>query len=181
VTGDISNLETLDTTADLVIEKLATAEIKQLVPTWPLTEDISGTLHINGPLSDLHTQLTVAATDARITGDIRRTSSATHSPTKAQSPSAGSTPRKCQRPDVSGVLDGTVKVRGLGTAVAALEGKADLTVRALAVSRWQLGTVTVSGGMAQQRGTITGTLASTLGRATWQGATTSRPHAHGIR
>ncbi len=169
-TGEINDLQTLNTTADFVIEKLATAEIKQLVPTWPLTQDISGTVHYRGPLSAVHAQLDLAASDARITGDIR--SNLNHEPPSyagTLSLTQFDTRKMLGRQDVGGVIDGTVEVRGRGTTVAALEGQADLTIRAVAVSHWQLGDVAVSGSLAQQRGTIKGTLASTLGRATWQG------------
>lgn len=179
VTGEVSDLRTLDTKADLVIDKLATAEIKQLVPNWPLTQDLSGTLQCRGPLSDVRTQFVFAATDAHITGGIR--SNLMHEPLSYEGTitiSGFDTQKMLQRQDVGGVIDGTVEVRGLGTAFAALEGKMDLAVRALEVSRWQLGNVAVSGSMAQQRGTINGKLESTLGYATWQGTvdlTETRP------
>lgn len=173
VTGEINDLrtlDTLDTTVDLVIEKLATADIKQLVPTWPLTQDIAGTLHCRGPLSELRTQLDLAASAARLTGDIR--GNLKHEPpsyTGTLRLTRFDTQKMLGRQDVGGVIDGTVEVRGLGTTLAALEGQGDFTMRSLTMSHWHLGNVSVRGSMARQRGMLQGTLASTLGHATWQG------------
>ncbi|NOT56915.1 MAG: translocation/assembly module TamB, partial [Deltaproteobacteria bacterium] len=169
-TGEIHDLQTLEMTADFVIEKLATAEIKQWVPTWPLTQDIAGSVHYRGPLSAVHARIDLAAADAHITGDIR--GNVNHEPPSYAgtiSLTRFDTRKMLGRQDVGGVIDGTVEVRGHGTTLAALEGQADLTIHALEMSHWQLGNVAVSGSLAQQRGTMKGTLASTLGHATWQG------------
>lgn len=170
MTGDINDLQTLDTTADLVVEKLTTAEVKQLVPTWPLTQDLSGTLSWRGPLSEVRTQVVLTATDAHITGDIRSNFKAEPLSYQGTITINGFDTRKMlQRQDVGGVIDGTVELNGLGTALAMLEGKVDLAVRSLEVSNWQLGNVAVNGSMAKQRGTINGKLVSAFGQATWEG------------
>ncbi len=179
IAGSINNLETLDSSLNLTIEKLATAEIKQLVPTWPLTQDLSGTLQSQGPLSDLRTHIALAAADAHVTGDIRSNLELDPFTYDGSLTIKEFAVEKLLEPqEIAGVLDGTVEASGIGTEVKTIDSKADLTIRSLVVSHWQLGNVTVSGGMAHQHGTLAGKLASAFGQATWQGTvdlTSERP------
>jgi translocation and assembly module TamB len=178
--GEINNLATLDTNAKLTIEKLATGEIKQVLPAWPLTQDLSGTLQCQGPLSDLHAQLALAAADAQVSGDIRSNLQLDPFTYDGTVTIKGfNVEKQLARQDLAGVIDGTIQASGKGTEIQTVDSKADVTIRSLAVSRWQLGNITLSGGLAQQRGTISGKLASTFGQATWQGTidlSSARPH-----
>ncbi len=64
LTGEIDDLSTLDTDAELLIEKLAVSDLIYIFPDWPLKQDLSGTLRVTGPLASLHGNLVLAAVGA---------------------------------------------------------------------------------------------------------------------
>ena len=179
-TGTISNLETMQTQAELIIDNLATSDVEQFVPDWPLTEAISGTVQVSGPLRELDTHLALAAADARITADVqadlsqdapRYHGSATVAHFDAQ--------KLLNRKDLAGVIEGTVQFAGVGDSLADLQGEADIQGRALQVADWHVGHVSVNGSVAQQLAKVTGTVRGDIGQATWEGSLNladARPH-----
>ncbi len=156
---------------ELVIDNLATTEAIQLVPGWPLRQDLSGTLRVSGPLADEHAQLVLAAADARVTADV-------HADLSQEAPRYEGkvtivrfdAQQMLNRKDTTGVIEGTVQAKGSGTDLRDLNGEADLQVHGLQFAQWRIGDVVVKGTMQQQHATLSGTVRGGLGRATWQGA-----------
>jgi autotransporter translocation and assembly factor TamB len=170
LTGAISDMSTTHTEAELVIDNLAMAEAIQLVPEWPLRQDLSGTLRINGPLADLRTQLMLAAADAQVTADVQADLSQEAPRYEGRVTIARFDAQKLlRREDVVGVVEGTVQAKGSGMALTDLNGEASLQVHALQLAQWRVGDVTVKGSLQQQNGMLSGTVRGDLGQATWQG------------
>ena len=168
--GTIHNLDTLDTDATLTLDKLAVADARQVLPDWPLKEDVSGSLQVNGPLTDMHGQLSLTAAAASVQATLQADLS-------QDEPRYDGTLRLAQfdvqkmltLEEVAGIVEGTIKAQGVGTEVADLHATADLQVQALRVTGWQLGTGEVNGSLAKQQATLRGKLSGDLGRASWDG------------
>jgi autotransporter translocation and assembly factor TamB len=171
--GEITNLATLNTRAELAIRRLATADLLQLVPDWPLAQDVSGSLHLQGPLADLHGTLALTAADARVEATWQADVSQEVPQYVGTVTVSGFDLQKLVREqNLAGILRGTVQVRGAGTAIAELTGEANLHVQALRVGNWQVGDVEASGSVAQTLGKVRGKVRGDLGHATWEGETT---------
>lgn len=171
LTGQINDLKTMQAQAELNIDKLATADARQLAANWPLKQDLSGTLHVTGTPADLHSQLQVAATDARITAE-GQASLNQPSPTYAGTITVAhfDLGKMLQKEGVAGVVEGTVHARGVGTSFAAVQGETRVQMHALQVGKWQVENVSLDGGVEHQVAKVTGTVRSNIGQATWKGA-----------
>lgn len=172
VTGAISDLETMQTQAQLDIDNLAVEDVAQIMPTWPLKEDISGAIQVSGPRTQLRTELALAAADARITADVQTDLSQDAPHYQGTLTIAHFDAQKLlTRKDLAGVVEGTVRIKeGVGASLADLQGEADIQARAVQVADWQVGNVSVNGSMDQQLAKLTGTLHGDVGQATWEGS-----------
>lgn len=170
VTGEISDLSAMDTKIQLVLENLATADAVQLVPDWPLKQDLSGALQVSGPLADLRARLALAATDAQVTAEVRADLSQDAPRYRSTITFTRFDARKMlQREDMAGLVEGTVQASGVGTLLADVQGEARVQVHALQVANWQVGNVSVNGSVDQQRAKVSGELRGAVGQAMWQG------------
>ena len=171
LTGTISNLTTMQTQATLVLTKLAPVDIAHVLPDWPVQEQISGTVQLNGPFTDLHTQIALAAAGATITGTMQANLSQPQPRYQGTVTIAGfDTQQLLNTTDLAAVVAGTVHLSGDGASLAQVQATVDLQAQAVQIAAWQVGTVSVSGSYAHHRATLTGTLRGDIGRATWEGS-----------
>jgi autotransporter translocation and assembly factor TamB len=171
--GEITDLNTLATQAELTIEKLATTDLIRIVPDWPLTQDLSGSVQITGSLADLRGTLGLAAADAQVEAEWQANLSQEIPQYVGTVKVARFDMQKLIRgQDLAGVIEGTVQAQGVGASIPDLTGEADLQIQALQVGSWQIGSVEVNGSLAQAQGRVSGKLSGDLGRATWQGEAT---------
>ncbi len=173
LTGEITDLNTLETQAELIIEKVATADLIHIVPDWPLTKDLSGRVQITGSLADLRGTLGLAVADAQVAAEWQANLS-------HEVPQYAGTvkvsrfdmQKLIRGQDLAGIIEGTVQAQGVGASIPDLTGEANLQVQALRVGSWQIGSVEVNGHLAQAQGKVSGKLSGDLGHAAWQGEAT---------
>ena len=116
-----------------MIENLAVADAAQIVPGWPLKEDLSGKLRVTGPLADLHTNLTLAVADAQVAADVQADLSQDLPRYQGEVTLRRFDVQKLlAREDLAGVIEGTVRANGAGIALVDLNGKARLQAPSLA-------------------------------------------------
>ena len=71
LTGSISNFAPLTVDLTLDLKKLAATDLQPFLPGFTLSNDISGTVQIRGPHTDLATHLKLRAGKAEVTADVR--------------------------------------------------------------------------------------------------------------
>ena len=69
--GELRDLKAPHVEARMSIDKLAAADVRKFVPDPGLKSDVTGSLVVRGPLSDLQASLELAAAQSRITGELR--------------------------------------------------------------------------------------------------------------
>jgi len=158
-TATVTDLDALALEATVDIVKLSSPEMQALIPDYPLVADLSGTLTATGSKAALKANGELAAADARIGID-------------GSGGLAGEEPRYdvalvleridpeklLGRQDVAGVLGGTVKVAGTGTALPAITATADLTATGLRAGEASLGDLTLAAALEQGEATVTADL-----------------------
>ena len=65
--GTVQNLSAPTTALTVEVERLAASELQMLWQALPLQQDLSGTVHLTGPLSALQLATTLQAPDGRVT------------------------------------------------------------------------------------------------------------------
>lgn len=130
--------------AEVHIAPLAAGDLRAVVPTSPLQEDLSGRVTAAGTLSDLNARVRLSAGAARLLG-------------RAWADLSGEIPRYTARvlgreirpaqlaPElgVAGTSRLTLQIAGTGTALTAVNGTADLSVDALHAAGLALGDLDV--------------------------------------
>jgi autotransporter translocation and assembly factor TamB len=76
VAGIIRNVQMLDGTVAIIVDRLAAADLSSLVRNQPLREDVSGRINLNGSAAAMHLTASLSAGSARLaaklTGDLAR-------------------------------------------------------------------------------------------------------------
>ncbi|MGE0825206.1 MAG: translocation/assembly module TamB domain-containing protein [Candidatus Binatia bacterium] len=168
--GRIKDLQTVDLDALLTVKKLAIADVKQVAPEFPLQQDISGTVQLQGPLADLHVVLNAGAATSTLTVDMRTNLRETplHYDGTVKLTNCD-LQQLLDRKDLRGVVNGTVDLRGSGTELSDLTAQVAMDASEFHAATWQLGKVTLTGGLEQKQATFTTTVHGAVGRATVQG------------
>jgi hypothetical protein len=135
-----------------------------------LNTDISGTLQIRGPQTDLATYVMLSAGKAKVTADVQADLSQAEPRYTGTVQIAQLDPRKLLGASLpAGIIKGTLQATGVGTSVADLNAQADLHIAALQVDTWQLGNVSLNGSFANKRAKLQGEVHGGLGQAAWDG------------
>lgn len=168
--ANIDNVDTLEANIELALERLAVADIAQLAPDAPLKHDVSGTVHVTGQLSDLHSSVVLNAAEATIQAELQADLS------QPQPHYQGTLrlqqidiPRLVEAGDIRVIVNGTVQAQGVGASLPLLDATTDLSLTELQVGDLQLGTVALQGSLANELIRLTGELTGAIGHATWQG------------
>ena len=177
--GQLSNVDTPETDLgldlELSLEKIGLVDILRFAPGLPLKHDLTGQAQLTGRPSDLHATIQLRAAGATI--DVQAKADLSQQP-----PSYQGTLRLAHVDltrlldnvddtlgDVRGLIHGSLRGRGVGMAVSALEAEADLRVEGLRLADVELGTVSVQARLADETATLNGELTGAVGHATWQG------------
>jgi autotransporter translocation and assembly factor TamB len=71
VAGVIRNVQTLDSTVVVTVDRLAAADLSSLVRWEPLREDVRGRLNLNGTAAAMHSTVSLTAGSARLEANLR--------------------------------------------------------------------------------------------------------------
>jgi Uncharacterized protein conserved in bacteria len=171
VNGEVRDLDALETQATVAIEKLAAADLAQIISDSPLKQDLSGEVEIYGSLMELKAKVLLSGADARLAGNL-------------QADLSGKVPQfkgvvELSRIDIqklfalgeklAGVVNGNIRVNGEGTSLQGLQAQTDFKIDGLRVEHWQLGTASLQGNLVDQKVKLTGDLRGEIGQASWQG------------
>ena len=177
LTGRLSNVDAPQTDLgldiELSLEKLGLADVLRFAPGLPLTHDLSGQVRLSGRPSELHA--TGQLKTAGATVDVQATADLSQQPPRYQGTLrlAQVDPARLladdRLGDVQALIHGSLRGRGVGTAVSALEVEADLRVERLRLAEAELGSIAVQARLANQTATLDGELSGALGHASWQG------------
>lgn len=177
LTGQLSNVGTaeLGLALELSLEKIGLADVLQFVPGLPLKHDIAGRVQLTGRPGDL--QATLHLKTAGATLDAQAEADLSQQPPRYQGTlrlAHVDLTRLLDTADetlggVRGLIHGSLRGRGVGTAVSALEAETDLRGERLQLAGVELGTVSVQARLANGTAMLSGELTGGLGHATWQG------------
>ena len=170
LSGAIENIDTLEANIELVLKKLAVADIVRLVPDAPLKHDIVGTVHLTGQLSDLHGAVVLNTADATLKANLQADLSQSEPHYQAAvHVHKLALPQLVDAGDIRVIVNGTLQAQGVGASIPLLDAKADLTLTELHVGDLQLGTLALQGSFAKEIAQVNGELTGAVGHAAWQG------------
>ena len=175
--GRLSNVDAPQTDLgldiELSLEKLGLADMLRFAPDLPLRHDLTGQVQLSGRPNELHA--TGQLKTAGATLDVQATADLSQQPPRYQA-TLGLAQVELSRlladdrlGDVRALIHGSLRGRGVGTAVSALEAEADLRVEGLQIADVELGSVSVQARLADETATLDGELTGALGHASWQG------------
>ena len=171
--GSLRNFAQMNLAAQLSIDTLAPADLRQILPGYPLQQNISGKIVFAGGKQVLTGKLELASGDARAAGNI--------SVNLTRDIPAFDAKVALTRLDLRDTLGakgmaGTVKaqmsVRGAGTDLASLVGKVAVNGHGVTADGWNLGDVAFDGELAQKLSTLQGTISGPGGRLSYNGSVT---------
>lgn len=168
--GELRDLKAPHVEATMSVDKLAAADVREFLPDPGLKSDVTGSLVVRGPLSELQASLKLAAAQSRITGELRADVSGAR-------PRYAATARLVrldiadllELEAIAGVVDGTLSARGSGASLDQLSAQAVLKGQGLRVGDWQIGTAATDTRLDRGSATLKGEVRGELGKATWQG------------
>ena len=169
--GQVKDLNAMTLDGTLSIQKLAAVDLAAVVPGWPVQDDISGEVRVTGTLADMHTDVTLAVTDAALTLNTQADlSQSVPSYAGTMAFSRFDMAKLLGDAALAGIFEGSLEVAGQGADLAVLTGATALQVRALRVGAWHVGDVGLHGTLKQQVGEINGTIVAESGQANWSAA-----------
>ncbi len=158
----------------LLLEKIGATDMLWLAPGLPLKHEITGRARFTGRPDDLHASLQLKTAEATVDVQARTDLS-------RRQPSYQGTVTLAHL-DLAQVFDdervsrvrarihGTLRGRGVGASVSALETQADLRLERLRLADVELGAVSVQARLADQTVIVNGDLAGAAGQVSWQGS-----------
>lgn len=159
--GTVGNLDELKLDANLEVKRLSFEEIRQLLPSWPLRSDLTGTLRASGDRDDLTADLSVRAGDAKVEANAWSDLSGEEIRYRGDATFHDIEPANLLgRKDFAGVLSGKVHAEGAGTDLAAAKAHVEVTAKSLQLSGKPLGDLqlvaSLEGGEASLRSDLSG-------------------------
>ncbi len=167
--GALRNLKAPNVEATMWLDKLAAAEVRKFVPDLRLKSDMTGSLVVRGPLSDLQASLKLVAARSRITGELRADVSGAEPRYAATARLVRLDITDLLESEMAGVMEGTLSARGAGASLDQLSARAELKGQALRLGDWQIGTAATDARLDRGSATLKGELRGEMGKATWQG------------
>ena len=159
VAGVIRNVQTLDSTVAITVDRLAAADLLSFVHTEPLREDISGRINLNGTAAAMHSSVSLTAGSARLKakleGDLTRKMPTFEGVLTLTRLNLGTLalPQK-----LGGVLDVSIQARGQGAQLQTLVARTTIRGEDLKVGSANAGklsmTVEVENGYVQFNGRL---------------------------
>ncbi len=168
--GQLEAGEKIRLKAQLALNKLAPVDIAYFVADWPIKQDVTGAVQLDGALDALKGDLQLAAAGARLTGSFQADVSVDqpkYSATMALNDFSLS--QWLDRKDIGGVLSGVVEAAGTGFALQTTTGKARLAIRGAEAQGWALGALSMDGALEHGIAAVDGRLQGKLGGANWSG------------
>ena len=147
LSGTVATLATPELDLRLAIDKLAAADVSLIAPPQRLRQDVSGSIHVTGPLSALRVDTTLDAADGHITAAV--TANLSQSPPDAQGTVTIGRfvmDKVLLLPDVGGEVT-AAHVKFQGTKPETLIAETNAYISQLAVTGKNVGDVNLSGVM----------------------------------
>lgn len=159
--GTVGSLGELKLDANLDVERLSSEEMQQLLPSWPLRSDLTGSLRASGDRDDLTAELSARAGDAKVEANAWSDLSGEEIRYRGDATFRDIEPAHLLgRGDFGGVLSGKVHAEGTGTDPTATKAHAEVTAKSLQVSGKPLGDLqlvaSLQDGVASVRGDLSG-------------------------
>lgn len=168
--GQIETGEPIKINAQASLEKLAPADVAHFVSGWPVKNDLSGALAVDGALDALKGSLQLAAAGAKVTGQFQAdvtqdlpsySASVVLSDFDLRQWLAGQ--------NVAGILNGTFQAASTGFALQSTTAKVRLEIRSAEAQGWVLGALSMEGGLERGVAAVDGRIKGNLGGADWSG------------
>ncbi len=173
IAGDVTDFARPKIAATLAIEKLAAEDLVRFVPDWPVKQNLTGTIAANGPFEALAVALDIGAAGAKATGNFTIDIAAPTPRYQGAVKLAGVDAQTWLASDrAAGILDGSAEVKGIGLALAQLDGTGSFNIRSVEVKGWKLGDVRLQATLRDTSAAVSGSLKGALGGADWRGVLT---------
>ena len=173
LTGEISDFTKPTLIANLAIEKLAAADLSRLVPDWPGTQNLVGTLSAKGRLDAMTLAMDIGSAAGHAMGNFIIDIDAPTPRFQGKIQVTGIDARTwLVRHRVAGILNGHAEVKGTGMALDQLDGAATLTIGSAEVKGWKLGDLSLQAKLQENTATLNGSVKGALGGADWHGTVT---------
>jgi autotransporter translocation and assembly factor TamB len=170
LTGKIKDLQSFDTEARVSVDKLAPSDVARFVPQWPLKENVSGIVHVRGPLQALDGDFSFSLAGGSLSGKFHADATQDNPQYQGNAKLAGlNIARLIDRKELAGVLTGLVELRGRGFALPDISGRGEAHLRGSEIAGWNLGEIFLQVNLAQSQAKMTGQLKGGLGQAGLQG------------
>ncbi len=167
--GALRDLQAPHVEATMLIDKVAAADVRTFVSDPGLKSDVTGSLVVRGPLSELQASLKLAAARSRITGELRADVSGAEPRYAATAHLVRLDIDDLLESEMAGVVEGTLSARGSGASLDQLSARAEVKGQGLRVGDWRIGTATTGARLDRGSATLKGELRGESGKATWQG------------
>ena len=170
LTGKVADLQATNLDAKITVEKLAPADVSRFFADWPIRQDVSGVIAVNGPLNRLAFDVNMAAAGAKLAADLQlETADETPRYRATISLTGFDVPRLLGRNDIAGVVSASIEAGGIGFSLAGLDAKGVIRMQSAAVQGWALGDIAVDGRLRENVANLAGRLKSEIGGASWNG------------
>jgi autotransporter translocation and assembly factor TamB len=171
--GDVTDFAKPKISAHIAIEKLGAADLARFVPEWPSKQNLTGSIAANGRFDALAVALDIGAAGAKATGHLTLDIAAPAPRYQGAIKLAG-VDAQTWLPNgrVAGVVEGSAEVKGVGLALAQLDGTGSFNIRALEAKGWKLGDLRLQTTLRANTAVLNGSLKGALGGADWRGAVT---------
>ena len=150
VSGTVQNFDAPATELAVTISPLAAAEVRMLFPSVPLQEDLSGTVHLTGPLSALQINATIAVPNGQ--GQTSGTVNLTATPPQYQGQleiERFALDKVLQIPNLAGEVRGRASFTGAGLDPTQAHFQASAS--GLLVHGWSLDSVELTGDLSKDQ------------------------------
>jgi autotransporter translocation and assembly factor TamB len=169
LTGKIKDLQSFDTEARVSLDKLAPSDVARFVPRWPLKENVSGTVHVRGPLQALDGDFSFSLAGGSLAGKFHADVTQDNPQYQGNAKFASlNLARLIDRKELAGVLTGLVELRGRGFALPDISGRGEAHLLRSDIAGWNLGDIFLQVNLEQSEAKMTGQLKGGLGQADWQ-------------
>ncbi|MGH7774291.1 MAG: translocation/assembly module TamB domain-containing protein [Candidatus Binatia bacterium] len=171
ISGKVRDLAAPNMAVTVELKKAAAEEIRKLLPTLSLQQDLHGNLQLSGPLSAFQIGGLLNARDgelhASVLADLTRTPAWFQGTIETKHFVVD---RVLKVSNLSGKVNGKASFKGASLETA--EGSARAQVSGLFIQGWQIGDVALSGNLANKKVALTGEARGKGGQASVEGKIT---------
>ena len=168
LSGKVQDLSAPTLALNLELKKIAANEIRKLLPSLPLQQDLSGALHVTGPLSAFQLAGNISAPDGQlipsVLGDLTQKQPRFRGTLQVKDFVAD---RVLGISNLSGKWNGQASFQG--TSLEDAQGSVRASASGLLVQGWQMGDLGLEGNLANKKVALTADVTGKNGQARLQG------------